>query len=226
MRHMNHTDHTIRVEIVKLQESRIKMKKKIVIIIAVLITFSLTGCYLTLTEPEEVATDFFEGLKTKNEDALILYTENEDINMLLHSKGNEDALNKMYESLFRNFSYKILSIKKNEEETAATMEVELTNADFSKVLKNYQTEAYDYMQKNLYSGDMSKKALNKKCLSIYADQVEKVAEKAEQAEPDSKNAPQSQTVTINLTKNKNYSWDMELTEEMMKIIMGGLIIPL
>ncbi|MCI9597216.1 MAG: hypothetical protein HFE75_07975 [Firmicutes bacterium] len=199
------------------------MKKKIAIIIAVLMTFSLTGCYLTLTEPEEVVTDFFEGLKTKNEDALILYTKNEDINMLLHSKGNGEALDKMYESLFRNFSYKILSTKKNEEETAATMEVELANADFSEVLKSYQKEAYNYMERNLYSGDMSKQALNKKCLEIFAAQVEKAAEKAE---PGSKNAPQAQTITINLTKNKNYSWDMELTEEMMEIIMGGLIIPL
>lgn len=203
-----------------------EMKKKIAAIIAILMTFSLTGCYLTLTEPEEVVTDFFEGLKTKNEDALILYTKNEDINMLLHSKGNEKALDNMYESLFRNFSYRILSTKKNEEETAATMEVELANADFSKVLKSYQKEAYNYMERNLYSGDMSKQALNKKCLEIFADQVEKTAKKAENAEPGSKNAPQAQIITINLTKNDNYSWDMELTEEMMEIILGGLIIPL
>ncbi len=203
-----------------------EMKKKIAAIIAILMTFSLTGCYLTLTEPEEVVTDFFEGLKTKNEDALILYTKNEDINMLLHSKGNEEALDNMYESLFRNFSYRILSTKKNEEETAATMEVELANADFSKVLKSYQKEAYNYMERNLYSGDMSKQALNKKCLEIFAAQVEKTAKKAENAEPGSKNAPQTQTITINLTKNDNYSWDMELTEEMMEIILGGLIIPL
>ena len=60
--------------------------------------------------------DFFKGLKTKNEDVLILYTENEDINMLLHSKGKEADLNKMYDSIFKNFSYKILSTEKNEEE--------------------------------------------------------------------------------------------------------------
>lgn len=202
------------------------MKKLTPLFFMIFMIFNLTGCYLTLTEPEEVVTDFFEGLKTKNEDTLILYTKNEDINMLLHSKGSEAEMDTMYENLFRNFSYNILSTKKNEEETAATVEVEITNADFSKVLKHYQSEAYQYMEDNLYTGDMNKKSLNKKCLDIYVDQVEKTAKKAEKAQAEGKDALQSQVVTINLTKNENYSWDMELTEEMMEIILGGLIIPL
>lgn len=61
------------------------------------VMLALCGCTLTLTEPKEVVNDFFKGLKTKNEDVLILYTENEDINMLLHSKGKEADLNKMYD---------------------------------------------------------------------------------------------------------------------------------
>lgn len=177
----------------------------------------LCGCTLTLTEPKEVVNDFFKGLKTKNEDVLILYTENEDINMLLHSKGKQADLNKMYDSIFKNFSYKILSTEKNEEETQATVTAEVSNVDFSKVLKNYQKRAYNYMQDNLYSGNLSKKKLNAKCLSIFANQTEKASESTKL---------QTETITINLTKNDNYSWDMQLTEEMMEIIMGGLIIPL
>ena len=177
----------------------------------------LCGCTLTLTEPKEVVNDFFKGLKTKNEDVLILYTENEDINMLLHSKGKQADLNKMYDSIFKNFSYKILSTEKNEEETQATVTAEVSNVDFSKVLKNYQKRAYNYMQDNLYSGNLSKKKLNAKCLSIFANQTEKASESTKL---------QTETITINLTKNDNYSWDMQLTEEMIEIIMGGLIIPL
>ena len=115
------------------------------------VMLALCGCTLTLTEPKEVVNDFFKGLKTKNEDVLILYTENEDINMLLHSKGKQADLNKMYDSIFKNFSYKILSTEKNEEETQATVTAEVSNVDFSKVLKNYQKRAYNYMQDNLYS---------------------------------------------------------------------------
>lgn len=214
-----------------------------------MITLSLTlaGCSLTLTEPEEIVNDFFQGLKTKNEDTLILYTENEDINMLLHSKGDEEVLNQLYESLFENLSYRILSTKKNKEETKATVEVEVSNADFSNVLKKYQDKAYSYMQANLYSGNMTKKKLNAKCLEIFTEQVEKVSDKAVKtrekaqaqasaeagAESKSSEAADAKvdglptrTITINLTKNENYSWDMELTEEMMEIILGGLIIPL
>ena len=181
------------------------------------VMLALCGCSLTLTEPKEVVNDFFKGLKTKNEDVLILYTEDEDINMLLYSKGKQADLNKMYDSIFKNFSYKILSTEKNEEETQATVTAEVSNVDFSKVLKNYQKRAYNYMQDNLYSGNLSKKKLNAKCLSIFANQTEKASESTKL---------QTETITINLTKNDNYSWDMQLTEEMMEIIMGGLIIPL
>ena len=170
------------------------------------VMLALCGCSLTLTEPKEVVNDFFKGLKTRNEDVLILYTENEDINMLLHSKGKQADLNKMYDSIFKNFSYKILSTEKNEEETQATVTAEVSNVDFS-----------NYMQDNLYSGNLSKKKLNAKCLSIFANQTEKASESTKL---------QTETITINLTKNDNYSWDMQLTEEMMEIIMGGLIIPL
>lgn len=216
------------------------MKKRIAAIIALIMTLSLTGCSLSLTEPEEIVNDFFQGLKTKNEDTLILYTENEDINMLLHSKGDEEVLNRLYEGLFENLSYKILSVKKNKEETKATAEVEISNADFSKVLKKYQDKAYSYMQSNLYSGNMTKKKLNAKCLELFTQQVEKVSDKAAKARKKAREETseaskttktkvkgiQTQTITINLTKNDNYSWDMELTEEMMEIILGGLIIPL
>lgn len=195
------------------------MKKRIAVIIALMMTLSLAGCSFTLTEPEEIVDDFFQGLKTKNEDTLILYTENEDINMLLHSKGDEEVLNQLYESLFENLSYKILSTKKNKEETKATVEVEVSNADFSNVLKKYQDKAYDYMQSNLYSGNMTKKKLNAKCLELFTKQVEKASDAKD-------DGLKTQTITINLTKNDNYSWDMELTEEMMEIILGGLIIPL
>ena len=194
------------------------MKRKLaVLLVMTAVVLALCGCSLTLTEPNEVVKDFFKGLKTKNEDVLILYTDNEDINMLLHSKGKKADLNKMYDSIFKNFSYKILSTEKNEEETRATVTAEVSNVDFSKVLKKYQKKSYKYMQDNLYSGNLSKKKLNAKCLSIFANQTEKASESTKL---------QTETITIVLTKNDNYSWDMQLTEEMMEIIMGGLIIPL
>lgn len=194
------------------------MRRKIAAVLVLTVAIlALFGCSLTLTEPKEVVNDFFQGLKTKNEDVLILYTDNEDINMLLHSRGDEEELNRIYESIFRNFSYKILSTEKKKEETEATVTAEVSNVDFSKVLNNYQKRAYNYMQNNLYSGNLSKKKLNAKCLSIFANQTEKASQSTE---------VRTETITINLTKNDNYSWDMQLTEEMMEIIMGGLIIPM
>lgn len=192
-----------------------KIRKITAILAAVVISFC--SCTFTMTEPEVIVNDFFKGLKTKNEDTLILYIENEDINMLLHSKGNKKDLDQIYESLFENFSYKILSVKKDKEEANAIVKAEVSNADFSKVLKKYQKNAYQYMEDNLYSGNLDQKSLNKKCLSLFAEQVKKASK--------SKKVKKSQ-VEIHLTKNENYSWDMELTEEMMETFIGGLIIPL
>lgn len=199
------------------------MKKIIAIVMILAAASGLWGCSmkdftqtLTITDPEQVTEAFFEGLKKKDTDTLILYTQNEDINMLLHSAGNKEDLDLIYNSLFKNFTYKIDSVEKNQAETAATAQVQVCNSDFSGVLKEYNKEAYSYMEDNLYTGKNSKKSLNKKCLSIFAKQVEK-ASQAAPGEP--------QTLTVKLTKNDNYSWDMELTEEMMEIIMGGLIIP-
>ena len=137
--------------------------------------------------------------------------------MLLHSKGKKEDLNQIYTSIFKNFSYKILSTKKNTEETQATVTVEISNVDFSNVLKKYQSRAYKYMEENLYSGNLSKKKLNAKCFSIFANQTEKASESTD---------VQTEKIDIRLKKNDNYSWDMQLTEEMMELIMGGLIIPL
>lgn len=183
------------------------------------LTLGLCGCNVTLAEPEETLTNFFDGLKTKDEDALVFYAENEDIHMLIHSSGDKKQLNKLYDSVFQNFSYKILSVDKNGEngrETKATAKVEVSNADFSKVLEQYKKTSYDYMQANLYAG-LSKKTLNAKCLELFVKQVRKAAKKADM---------KTEILTIHLTKNENYSWDMELTEEMMNVILGGLIIPL
>lgn len=183
------------------------------------LTLGLCGCNVTLAEPEETLTNFFDGLKAKDEEALVYYAENEDIHMLIHSSGDKKQLNKLYESVFQNFSYKILSVDKNGDngrETKATAKVEVSNADFSKVLEKYKKTSYDYMQANLYA-NLSKKTLNAKCLELFVKEVKKAAKKADM---------KTETLTIHLTKNENYKWDMELTEEMMNAILGGLIIPL
>lgn len=69
------------------------------------------------------------------------------------------------------------------------LQAEVSNVDFSKVLKNYQKRAYNYMQDNLYSGNLSKKKLNAKCLSIFANQTEKSQRKYKAADRDDYHKP-------------------------------------
>ena len=193
------------------------MKKRIVAILLILLVTQLCGCGFTITKPEEVASDFFQALKTKDEDVLILYTKNEDINLLLHSRGDAADLKLLYESLFKNFTYKIVSAKENKDQTGAVVKVKVSNSDFSKVLEAYQKDAYRYMQENLYSGKADKKKLSGKCMNLFAKQVENASRAKDK---------KTETIRISLKKNDNYGWDMALTEEVMEKIMGGLVIPL
>ena len=50
-------------------------------------------------------------------------------------------MNNIYGDLMRNLSWKITSIKENEDQTEAVVTVEVTNSDFSKTLKNYKEAA-------------------------------------------------------------------------------------
>lgn len=193
------------------------MKKLIAILLAVLMLTGLCGCNVSVTEPEEVVDGFFQALKDKDEDVLILYTENSDMNTLLHCTGDEEQVEAMYAGVMKNLAWNITSVKKSEEETTATVEVEVTNSNFRKVLKKYQKKATDYMTEAIYEDDITKDKLNAKCLKIYVNQIEKAAEKTD--------ALVTETVTINLTKNADYGWDMEMTDELMKACIGGLKFP-
>lgn len=193
------------------------MKKLIAILLAVLMLTGLCGCNVSVTEPEEVVDGFFQALKDKDEDVLILYTENSDMNTLLHCTGDEEQVEAMYAGVMKNLAWNITSVKKSEEETTATVEVEVTNSNFRKVLKKYQKKATDYMTEAIYEDDITKDKLNAKCLKIYVNQIEKAVEKTD--------ALVTETVTINLTKNADYGWDMEMTDELMKACIGGLKFP-
>lgn len=190
------------------------MKKIIAILISILMLASFCGCDVSVIEPEEIVQGFFQAMKEKDEDVLILYTENSDMNTLLHCTGEEEQVARMYDATVKNLSWKILSVKKSEDKSTATVEVEISNANMGDVLKAYQKEATEYMREVLYDDGITTEKLNAKCMEIYVEQIEKAAENADDAVVE--------VVTINLTKNEDYSWDMEMTDELMKAIIGGL----
>lgn len=190
------------------------MKKIIVIVLSLLMLTAFCGCDVSVTEPEEIVDGFFQAMKDKDEDVLILYTENSDMNTLLHCTGDEEQVARMYENVVKNLSWKIVSVEKSEDQQTAAVEVEISNTNMSGVLKAYQKKASSYMREALYDEDVTKDGLNAKCLELYVDQIEKAAAETENLVVE--------VVTVQLTKNEDYSWDMEMSDELMKAIIGGL----
>lgn len=190
------------------------MKKAVAALIALIMTASLCGCSVTIGSPESTVEDFFNALKEKDAEVLVLYTDNNDINTLLNNTIGEEYMANIYGDLMRNLSWEITSVKANEDQTEAVVTVEVTNSDFSKTLKQYKAAAVDYMKDNLYKDQVTKKVMQKECMNIFAAQMNSTSEK--------ENNTVTKTVEVNLTKNDNYTWDMEVTKELTKAAIGGM----
>lgn len=189
------------------------MKKVVSLLLTLSIILSLFGC--TFIKPEEKTEEFLSAIKSGNKDILMGYADNEYINMLVNSSGDEETLNKIYTNLFKNFSYKIISSTIDEKTENAIIKVEITNVNFKNVLKNYEKESYDYIVDNLYSSSKTKKSnLNNQCLKILANEIEDAAKSTKTT---------TQTVEIKLTKNENYSYDLTIDDTLMDALTGGLI---
>lgn len=190
------------------------MKKAVAALIALLMTASLCGCSVTVASPESTVDEFFDALKNKDAEVLVLYTDNNDINTLLNNTIDEKYMKNIYGDLMRNLSWEITSVIENEDQTEAVVTVQVSNSDFSKVLKQYKEEAVDYMMDNLYKEEVTKEVMQEECMNIFAAQVNSTSEK--------ENNQVSETLEIKLTKNDAYTWDMEVTKKLTKAAIGGL----
>lgn len=190
------------------------MKKAVAALIALIMAASLCGCSVTIGSPESTVDDFFNALKDKDSETLILYTDNYDINTLLNNTLDEEFMNNIYGDLMRNLSWEITSVKENEDQTQAIVTVEVSNSNFSNTLKNYKNAAVKYMKDNLYKEEVTKKVMQRECANIFAVQVNNTSEK--------ENNLVTKTVEVELTKNDTHSWDMKVTKELSKAALGGM----
>ncbi len=190
------------------------MKKAVAALIALIMTASLCGCSVTIDSPEGAVDEFFDALKNKDAEVLVLYTDNNDINTLLNNNIDEKYMKNIYGDLMRNLSWEITSVNENEDQTEAIVTVKVTNSDFSKVLKQYKEAAVDYMMDNLYKDEVTKQVMKDECMNIFAVQVNNASEKEDNLV--------TKTVEIKLTQNEAHYWDMEVTKELTKAALGGL----
>ena len=172
------------------------------------------ACSVSVDSPEGVVDGFFNAVKDCDKEALAMYMDNGDINTLTNNNLDEKIAKEIYGDIMDNLSWEITSVKENEEQTAATVTVSITNADFSGALKAYKKEAVDYMLYNVYNDEVTKDVMRQECQNIFAQQIKNASEKTDNLV--------TAEVEVNLTKNESYTWDMEVTKEMTKAAVGGL----
>ena len=190
------------------------MKKIITLIISIVMAAGCCACSVSVDSPEGVVDGFFNAVKDCDKEALAMYMDNGDINTLTNNNLDEKIAKEIYGDIMDNLSWEITSVKENEEQTAATVTVSITNADFSGVLKAYKKEAVDYMLYNVYNDEVTKDVMRQECQNIFAQQIKNASEKTDNLV--------TAEVEVNLTKNESYTWDMEVTKEMTKAAVGGL----
>ena len=167
------------------------------------------------TTPHDAVSDFMDGLKNRDSSVMEKYMDDSYVNFITNVQGDDAVVERMNEALFRNFSYKIEKIKTNDD--VAVAKVSITSGDFSNVLSGYESASYEYITDNLQSDEIADKDyLNAKCLEIYVQQVEAAADSGTVLET---------VVYIPMIDDGYYGWNIIMTDDLMKTVLGNLQMP-
>ena len=187
------------------------------LIFSVIIAMSMHSSTMEATQvdPQQVADECMNGIKTLQEETLDRYAGNTYVNFIVNLEGNDETVSRMQEALLKNFDYRIEAVE--ERDDLAVAKITVTQCDFSKVLKKYKKKSYDYVTEHLYDENITDKDwLNEKCLDIYVSQIEKVAKAGKTHE---------ETIYLPLTSDGYNGWNAILEDDNMKTIIGDLSIP-
>ena len=186
-------------------------------IVSVLIATAISGGASAMSdvEPWDAADAFFHDLAGGDKQTTMTYMDNRYVNFLENIKGTDEEMDRLEDAVFRNFSYEMTECATKGD--VAVVKVRVRNSDFSDVMDDYQKESYKYVTENLYSDDVvNKEKLNKKCLDIYLEQIEKTAGEEPTFEA---------VVFLPMEKDGYGGWRILLSDEIMKEMLGELEIP-
>ena len=189
------------------------LKTVITLLISLLMQSGVVN--LISTTPHDAVSDFMDGLKNRDSSVMEKYMDDSYVNFITNVQGDDAVVERMNEALFRNFSYKIEKIKTKDD--VAVAKVSITSGDFSNVLSGYESASYEYMTDNLQSDEIADKDyLNAKCLEIYVEQVEAAADSGTVLET---------VVYIPMIDDGYYGWNIIMTDDLMKTVLGNLQMP-
>ena len=188
------------------KESKEKGSKKvgywvggIVLLIVVLVI--VTALLLLPATPEKTVEGMLNSLKNADFESVNKYVNYEEIvnesEMLQNSEMDEETQSLLFDKL----SWKILNISK--EENTASVEVEITNKDFDKIISNYTQEAL----RIAFSGESF----------TQEEQNNKLKDQLKNEEIGTKTV----TTTIQLVK-QDKEWKIQADESLVNALLPGL----
>ena len=130
-------------------------------------------------------------------------------------KGDKETVKRMRKALLKDLPYELRGTE--ERDGVAVVRVDIRQCDYSKVLKKYKKESYDYIVDHLYDEDIvDKDKLNDICLDMYVSQIEKVAKAGKKKD---------RSLYLVLKDNGYNGWTLQVDDDTMKKILGDLAIP-
>lgn len=188
---------------------------KIVTSIIISIVMQSGVVNIVSTTPDEAVSDFLDGLKNRDSMVMEKYMDNSYVNFITNVQGDEAVIERMSEAIFGSFSYEVLEIGRKD--GVAVAKVLVRSGDFSGVMSGYEAASYSYVMANLYTDEMGdKEKLNAQCLELYVEEIEKAAQSGTVLETE---------VYIPMVDDGYYGWNILMTDELMKSVLGNLQIP-
>lgn len=171
------------------------------IVLLIIVLVIVTALLLIPSTPEKSIEGMLNCLKNADLEGVTKYVNYEDIVNQVDILENLQMDEEVQSLLFSNLSWKILNIEK--EENTASVEIEITNKDFSEVISNYTQEAL----KIAFSGESF----------TTEEQMSTLKEQLKNEEI----STQTTTTTINLEKQDG-QWKVQVEESLITALLPGL----
>ena len=169
----------------------------------------------TSVPPQQEVQEFMNAITSAQVKQLDRYASNSYVNFVTHLKGDKETVKRMRKALLKNLPYELRGTE--ERDGVAVVRVDIRQGDYSKVLKKYKKESYDYIVDHLYDEDIvDKDKLNDICLDMYVSQIEKVAKAGKKKD---------RSLYLVLKDNGYNGWTLQVDDDTMKKILGDLAIP-
>ncbi len=171
------------------------------IVLLIIVLVIVTALLLIPSTPEKSIEGMLNCLKNADLEGVTKYVNYEDIVNQVDILENLQMDEEVQSLLFSNLSWKILNIEK--EESTASVEIEITNKDFSEVISNYTQEAL----RIAFSGESF----------TTEEQMSTLKEQLKNEEI----STQTTTTTINLEKQDG-QWKVQVEESLVTALLPGL----